>query len=112
MRNIDGEKLIKRINTLGAIGKDASGQRTRLAASDADKAGRDAVAKWMEEAGLKVVTDDIGNLFGIWETEENKGREPLMLGSHIDTVINAGQYDGCYGVLSGIAVIEALKEAG
>lgn len=112
MISINEKRLIDRINTLGRIGIDEEGRRTRLAADDAEKAGRDAVAGWMKEAGLKVVTDYIGNIFGIWETEENKDKAPVMTGSHIDTVINAGQYDGCYGVLAGLEVIQSLKEAG
>lgn len=112
MASINEKRLIDHINALGKIGIDAEGRRTRLAADDAEKAGRDAVAGWMREAGLKVVVDQVGNLFGIWETEENKSEKAVMTGSHIDTVINAGQYDGCYGVLSGIEVIQSLKEAG
>ena len=66
---INEERLLKRIHTLGAVGLDADGRRTRLAASDDDKAWRDLVARWMSEAGLTVVTDYIGNLFGIWVPE-------------------------------------------
>ena len=69
---VNGKRLLSRINELGKIGKDAEGRRTRLAASDADKQGRDLVSEWMKEAGLEVVTDRIGNIFGIWETPENK----------------------------------------
>ena len=112
MVTINERSLLDRIGKLGQIGKDLDGKRTRLAADDAEKLGRDAVVAWMREAGLRVETDYIGNIFGIWETEENKGQEPVMTGSHIDTVINAGQYDGCYGVLAGIEVIQSLKEAG
>lgn len=99
---INEERLLKRIHTLGAVGLDADGRRTRLAASDEDKAGRDLVSRWMSEAGLTVVTDYIGNLFGIWVPEGCADAAPLMLGSHIDTVINAGQFDGCYGVLAAL----------
>ena len=106
MISVNGERLLARINELGAIGKDAEGRRTRLAASDTEKQGRDLVSKWMKEAGLEVVVDRIGNIFGIWETPENKDQAPLMIGSHIDTVINAGQYDGCLGVISSIEVIK------
>lgn len=112
MLTINGERLLERINALGAIGKDSEGRRTRLVATDEDKAGRDAVVEWMKDADLKVVVDRIGNIFGIWETEENKNEKPLMVGSHIDSVINAGQYDGCYGVLAGIEVIKTMQEAG
>ena len=112
MVTINERRLLDRIGKVGQVGKDLDGKRTRLAADDAEKLGRDAVVAWMREAGLRVETDYIGNIFGIWETEENKGQEPVMTGSHIDTVINAGQYDGCYGVLAGIEVIQSLKEAG
>ena len=95
MLSVNGARLLERINELGTIGQ-----------------GRDKVVSWMEDAGLKVVVDRIGNIFGIWETEENKDKKPLMIGSHIDTVINAGQYDGCLGVIGAIEVIRTLKEAG
>lgn len=83
-----------------------------MAATDADKAGRDQVVAWMRGAGLEIVIDRIGNIFGIWQTAENEDEEPVMVGSHIDTVINAGIYDGCYGVISGVEVIQTLIEAG
>lgn len=108
--DINKERLLDSIFMLGKIGVDASGERTRLAASDAEKEGRDFVVKQMREAGLDVVVDRIGNIFGIWQTEENRKEAPLMIGSHIDTVINAGQYDGCYGVLTGIEIVRTLKE--
>ncbi|EEG51882.1 allantoate amidohydrolase [[Clostridium] asparagiforme DSM 15981] len=103
---------MERIHALGEIGKDAEGRRTRLAASDAEKEGRDLVAGWIREAGLELVVDRIGNMFGIWQTAENRQEKPLMTGSHIDTVINAGQYDGCLGVIGGIEVIKTLREGG
>ena len=108
--DINKERLLDSIFMLGKIGIDASGERTRLAASDAEKEGRDFVVKQMREAGLDVVVDRIGNIFGIWQTEENRKEAPLMIGSHIDTVINDGQYDGCYGVLTGIEIVRTLKE--
>ncbi len=106
------KRLIERIRTLGEIGKDPEGGRTRLAASDTEKAGRDQVVAWLKEAGLRVEVDYIGNIFGIWETPENRDEAPLMIGSHIDTVIHAGPYDGCLGVIGSIEVVEALKKAG
>lgn len=83
-----------------------------MAASDADKAGRDQLIVWMKEDGLEVEIDRIGNIFGIWYSTENRNEEPILLGSHIDTVINAGMYDGCYGVLSGLEVIYTLQKKG
>ena len=106
--SLDGGRLLGRIQQLGQIGRDGDGRLTRLAASDADKQGRDALVAWMREAGLDVVVDRIGNIFGVWSGVD---RQPVLIGSHIDTVIDAGVYDGCYGVLAGLAVIEALKAA-
>lgn len=106
---INGERLIARLKELGQTGINETG-RSRIAASDEDKMGRDLVVGWMKEIGLRVEIDKIGNVFGIWETEKNKSEKAIMMGSHIDSVINAGMYDGCYGVLSGIEVIETLKE--
>lgn len=108
---IDADRLLGRIKALGEIGRDGEGRLTRLAASDADRAGREAVAGWMREAGLEVMLDRIGNLFGIWRAGAPDAT-PLVLGSHIDTVIDAGIYDGCYGVLGGLEVVQTLREAG
>ncbi|MFC1458123.1 Zn-dependent hydrolase [Microvirga arabica] len=110
--SINAERLLGRLCDLGQIGRDGDGRLVRLAGSDSDKAGRDAVVAWIRSAGLEVTVDRIGNIFGIWRTADNADEAPILLGSHIDTVIDAGIYDGCYGVLSGLEVIETLKAAG
>jgi beta-ureidopropionase / N-carbamoyl-L-amino-acid hydrolase len=110
--SIDGERLLGRLRELGQIGRNGDGKLVRLAGSEADRAGRNAFVSWIREAGLEVAVDRIGNIFGIWRVDANTNRAPVLLGSHIDTVINAGIYDGCYGVLSGLEVIETLKAAG
>ena len=112
MTAVNGKRLLDSIEILGRVGIDAEGWRVRLAADEADKAARDLVCGWFADAGLRVEVDQIGNIFGVWETEENAGKEVVMTGSHIDTVINAGRYDGCYGVLAGLEAIRTLKEAG
>ena len=108
---INQKRLLETINTLGTLGINETG-RSRLAASDEDKAGRDYVVSLMKGAGLEVVVDKIGNIFGIWQDESNRGKKCVMTGSHVDSVINAGQYDGCLGVLSAIEVVRTLKESG
>ena len=110
--SIDADRLLGRIRALGAIGRDGEGRLTRLAASDADRLGRDRFVAWAEGAGLRVAIDRIGNILAIWDEADDPDAAPLMLGSHIDTVIDAGIYDGCYGVLAGLEVVETLKEAG
>ena len=111
-QSIDAARLLGRIRTLGEIGRDADGRLIRLAASDTEKFGRDRFVAWIEGAGLEVAVDRIGNIFGIWKPDSVTDNAPLMLGSHIDTVIGAGIYDGCYGTLSGLEVIETLKAEG
>jgi allantoate deiminase len=65
------------------------------------------VSRWMEAAGMSVRIDAVGNIVGHYSAK--KDHAPVfMLGSHLDTVRNAGKYDGMLGVLLGIAVIEAL----
>ena len=61
---------------------------------------------------MRVAVDKTGNLFGIWDDPSNREEAPFMTGSHIDTVINAGKYDGCLGVLAGIEIVRTLKENG
>ncbi len=110
--SIDAERLLGRLRDLGQVGRDSAGRLVRLAGSDADKAGRDLFVTWVREAGLDVAVDRIGNIFGLWKNDSGADRNPILLGSHIDTVIDAGIYDGSYGVLSGLEVIETLKSAG
>jgi N-carbamoyl-L-amino-acid hydrolase len=109
---IDRDRLLERIETLGAIGRDPEGRLSRIAATDADKAGRDQLVRWLTDAGLEIIVDRIGNIFGAWRPDRCRHAAPLMLGSHIDTVVDAGQLDGAYGVLAALEVIEALKAGG
>jgi beta-ureidopropionase / N-carbamoyl-L-amino-acid hydrolase len=117
---INAERLLTRIRTLGQVGRDADGALTRLAGSDADKAARDVLVSWMTSAGLDVHVDGIGNVFGCWgwrpdapvaSDVSGEAAAPIMIGSHIDTVVDAGIYDGAYGVLAALEVVESLREA-
>ena len=65
----------------------------------------------MKNAGMKVREDAVGNIIGRYEAEE-LGKPALMIGSHLDSVVMAGKYDGPLGVLSGIAVVESLHSKG
>lgn len=111
---LDADALLAQINALGAVGLDTvGGGRTRIAFTDAEKDGRDLVVKWMKELDLEVRVDRIGNIFGIFPgASAADAGQPLMIGSHIDTVRNAGALDGCYGVLAGLAVARAYRSAG
>lgn len=110
---LNGALLLEQIRILGELGADPlHGGRTRIALTDAEKAGRDQVVAWMNELGLTVRIDRIGNIFGTLPSSSGEQRAPLMMGSHIDTVTNAGALDGCYGVLAGLAVVRAWRDAG
>ena len=111
---LDTAKLLEQLRELGAIGHDAAqGGRTRIALTDEEKAGRDLLVRWMRELDLEVRVDQIGNIFGVLHAAHPEGMaQPLMMGSHIDTVRNAGALDGCYGVLAGLAVVRAYRQAG
>ena len=107
---INGARLQQKLNDLAAIGAIDGGGCARLALTDADKAGRDLVCRWMRELGLTISIDGIGNVVGV-----RPGRQSgpaVMTGSHIDTVRTGGRYDGNLGVLAGLEVIAALNDAG
>lgn len=111
---LDGALLLDQLRRLGDIGVDPDvGGRTRIALTDDERAGRDLVVEWMRELALDIQVDRIGNIFGTLRSASDDGSErPLMMGSHIDTVKNAGALDGCYGVLAGLAVVRAFRDAG
>ncbi|WP_261545725.1 Zn-dependent hydrolase [Burkholderia multivorans] len=110
---LDGAVLLRQLRELGEIGAHRElGGRTRIALTDDERAGRDRVVAWMRELDLDVRIDRIGNIFGTLHADPAAaGRQPLMIGSHIDTVKNAGALDGCYGVLAGLAVARAFRDA-
>ena len=107
---ISEARLMARLSELAAIGATADGSCCRLALTDEDKAGRDLVVSRMRELGLQVRVDPIGNIFGLRRGAEDS--EPVMTGSHIDTVRTGGRYDGNLGVLGGLEVVQVLNEAG
>ncbi|HZQ59131.1 MAG TPA: Zn-dependent hydrolase [Acidimicrobiales bacterium] len=107
---VDGERLLSRLRELGAIGATGDGGCSRIALTDADRDGRDLVVAWMRDLDLDVTVDHVGNVVG---TAPGHGDGPaVMCGSHIDTVGAGGLYDGNYGVLAGLEVIETLLEHG
>jgi beta-ureidopropionase / N-carbamoyl-L-amino-acid hydrolase len=83
----------------------------RLALTDADAAGRRAVKRWMEEAGLEVRVDAIGNCIGR-RAGKDRAAEPVMSGSHIDSVPTGGAFDGALGVIGALEVVRTLNDAG
>jgi N-carbamoyl-L-amino-acid hydrolase len=107
---IDGARLRARLDALAEIAPIEGGGNCRLALTDADRAGRDLVVGWMRDLGLDVGIDSIGNVIGVRAGAVDG--PPVMCGSHIDTVRTGGRFDGNYGVLAGLEVIETLAEQG
>ncbi|MEZ4533036.1 MAG: Zn-dependent hydrolase [Thermomicrobiales bacterium] len=108
MIHIDGERLNASLQELARIGATDGGGVTRLTLSDEDKAARDLLARWMTEAGLTVRIDDLGNMSGIRPGIEDA--PPVYMGSHIDTVVRGGRYDGALGVMGALEVIRTLND--
>lgn len=97
---------MQRIEALAQISEDA-GQLTRTFASPAMQRANELVAAWMREAGMQTRVDAIGNLIGHYAGEKPDAKI-LLLGSHLDTVRNAGKFDGPLGVILAIACVEEL----
>ncbi|WP_370674411.1 allantoate amidohydrolase [Pleomorphomonas sp. PLEO] len=89
---------------------DGDGNLTRLYLSPAHRAAADRVASWMRDVGLDVGFDALGTVRGrLKPTAPGRaGNRRLLIGSHIDTVVNAGRYDGMLGVVAGILAIEEI----
>jgi len=107
---INGQRLLDSLQALGQIGALPGGGVNRLALTEADGQGRDWVVARMRELGLRVEVDAIGNMFGTLPGTQDL--PPVMVGSHIDTVRTGGLYDGNYGVLAGLEMVAALRDAG
>jgi N-carbamoyl-L-amino-acid hydrolase len=106
---INVDRLLGRIESLAEMERKGDGSCSRLALTDADRRGRDRIVQWMHEAGLTLRIDQIGNITGM--RPGRSADRPVMTGSHIDTVGNGGRYDGIYGVIAGLEVLQSLQEA-
>jgi len=101
------EKIMEKINGLASISEDAS-CITRTYCTEAFIHGRKKVVEWMNDIGLTTYIDNIGNVRGTWRSEKPDAKT-FVIGSHIDTVVNAGKFDGPLGVLLGMDIIEQLR---
>lgn len=104
---VRGDRLCQSLLELAQIGATVKGGVCRLALTDLDKEGRQWVVEKARRLGLEITTDQIGNTF-MRRPGKNAQLPPIMTGSHIDTQPTGGKYDGNYGVLAGLEVIETL----
>ncbi|MFB5189576.1 M20 family metallo-hydrolase [Alicyclobacillus fastidiosus] len=104
-------RIGERIESLGKIGESNGEGVTRLALSKEYKDAQALMMSWMEEAGMQVRVDAAGNLIGRKEGS-NPDANPVVMGSHIDSVVNGGKYDGTIGVIGGVEVVQHFAEEG
>lgn len=101
-----GSLIMQRVEELALISESSKGLTRRFATPEHRRVNQLAT-QWMEQAGMKVHEDAIGNVIGRYEGVEPSA-SAIMLGSHLDTVVMAGKYDGMLGVLCGLACVEHL----
>ena len=106
---VSGTRLWSRLMAMAEIGATEHGGCNRQALTQADFQGRELFARWAAAAGCSVRVDAIGNMFA-----RRAGRDDslpaVMTGSHLDTQPTGGKFDGVYGVLAGLEVIESLND--
>lgn len=107
---IDRDRLWNSLMEMGQVGREQKGVN-RLALNDANKEARDLFTRWLGEEGLEVRVDQIGNIFGVRKGTDT-ARLPMVVGSHLDTVREAGVFDGALGVLSGLEIVRLLNKEG
>lgn len=107
---IDAGRILSRCDELARCSEQPDGL-TRIYLTPAFESACALVKGWMEQAGMQVRSDAAGNVIGRYEGER-AGMPALVLGSHIDSVRNAGIYDGMLGIIAGIECVQALRESG
>jgi allantoate deiminase/N-carbamoyl-L-amino-acid hydrolase len=105
-----GQRLLAQADELGAITEEP-GTVTRTFLTPQHRLAADRVMRWMRDAGMNAAMDDIGNAVGRYEGAR-PGLPALLLGSHLDSVRDAGKYDGILGVITAIACVDAFHKRG
>ena len=106
---VNSDRLWSRLMQMAEIGATAHGGCNRQALTDEDMAGRKLLTQWAEAAGCRIRVDAIGNMF-IRRAGTDDALPVVMTGSHLDTQPTGGKFDGVYGVLAGLEVIETLND--
>ena len=108
---VDAKRFWATIERSAQIGVGRVGSLARVALTDADRQMRDEFCAWCRAAGFRVTVDAVGNIFA-----RRAGRDdtlpPVVLGSHLDTQINGGRYDGIVVVLAALEVLRTLDDHG
>jgi beta-ureidopropionase / N-carbamoyl-L-amino-acid hydrolase len=107
--NINKRRLMRDLNSIGRIGLGSHGAVTRLVFSVKELRSRQVLIHLMRQAGLNIHVDLIGNIFGRLEGSDSKA-PAVLAGSHLDTVIHGGKYDGPVGVIGALEAVRTISE--
>jgi allantoate deiminase len=107
---VDAERVMVRLDELARLSEEPH-RLTRRYLTQSHRQAIELVSGWMRAAGMSVHLDPLGSVIGRWDGGD-RGRPALLFGSHIDTVVDAGKYDGTLGVIGAIACVEALRRDG
>jgi beta-ureidopropionase / N-carbamoyl-L-amino-acid hydrolase len=107
--SVNQRRLMRDLNAIGRIGIGSRGAVTRLVFSVKELRSRQVLIHLMRQAGLKIHIDGIGNIFGRLEGSDPKA-PAVLAGSHLDTVIHGGKYDGPVGVIGALEAIRTIHE--
>src|SRR5436190_2716895 len=108
--NADSSRIMQLVERLARWSETPQGL-TCTYLSDAHRAVAAELGRWMREAGLRVEMDALGNVVGRYDAESPTART-LLIGSHYDTVRDAGKYDGRLGLVTALVVAERLQRMG
>lgn len=108
---INGERLLKRLDDFAAIGATPGGGVNRQALTPEDRDARALLARLGQERGFAVSQDRMANLF-IRREGRTKNSPPFLIGSHLDSQPTGGRFDGALGTLAAFEALEAMEDAG
>lgn len=108
MQRCNENRLQQLIEQFSGYGKTVNHGVTRLALSQEDLTARQEFQALCEKLGMDVVYDDMGNMYATLPGK--KDLPPIVMGSHLDSVIKGGRFDGVLGVLTALEVVTTIKE--
>ena len=109
--SVDARRYWQSVERSAEIGLGRPGGLARVALNDADRQMRDEFVAWCKAAGCAVTVDGVGNIFARRAGTEDS-LPPVVIGSHLDTQVNGGRYDGIVGVLAGLEIVRTLNDRG
>ena len=107
--SINQNRLWDSLMSIAKIGPGIAGGNNRQTVTEEDGEARKLFQKWSEEAGMKMIVDELGSMFFRREGT-SKDALPVVIGSHLDTQPTGGKYDGVLGVLAGLEIVRTLND--